>query len=51
MVTRAARSLVLVDPQGQGRAWLRAKEAPHGLAVAQLTDKNFRAVLEVRSAD
>ena len=48
MVTRAARSLVLVDPQGQGRAWLRAKEAPRGLAVVQLSDKNFRAVLEVR---
>ena len=51
MVTRAARSLVLVDPQGQGRAWLRAKEAPHGLAVAQLTNKNFRTVLEVRTPD
>ena len=49
MVTRAARSLVLVDPQGQGRAWLRAKEASRGLAVAQLTDKSFRAVLEVCS--
>ena len=39
---------MLIDPQGQGRAWLRAKEAPHALAVSQLTDKNFRAVLEVR---
>lgn len=50
MVTRASRFPVLVDPQGQGRAWLCAREAPNGLLVTQLTDKNFRNHLEVDSS-
>ena len=44
----SASDLDLKALQGQGRAWLHSKEAQHGLAVAQLTDKTFRTVLEAR---
>ena len=47
MVTRATRWPVLVDPQGQGRTWLTARETPNGLKITQLNDKNFRNHLEV----
>ncbi|CAL8466541.1 g6077 [Coccomyxa elongata] len=46
MVARASRFPVLIDPQGQGRAWLLQREAPRGLRVTHLPDKNFRNVLE-----
>jgi dynein heavy chain len=44
LVSRAARCPLLVDPQGQGRAWLlrHAKD----LRVSQLGDKHFRNHLE-----
>ena len=48
MVARASRFPVLIDPQGQGRAWLLRREAPRGLRVTHLPDKNFRNILEVR---
>ena len=48
LVTRATRYPVLIDPQGQGRAWLMQRDGKKGLRVAHLTDKNFRNVLEVR---
>ncbi len=47
MVTRATRWPVLVDPQGQGRTWLTARETPNSLKITQLNDKNFRNHLEV----
>ena len=47
MVTRATRWPVLVDPQGQGRTWLTARETPNQLKITQLNDKNFRNHLEV----
>ncbi|KAK9865923.1 hypothetical protein WJX84_001850 [Apatococcus fuscideae] len=46
MVTRATRWPVLVDPQGQGRTWLTARETPNQLKITQLNDKNFRNHLE-----
>ena len=49
LVTRATRFPVLIDPQGQGRAWLLQREAANGLRTILLSDKHFRAVLEVRS--
>lgn len=49
LVTRATRFPVLVDPQGQGRAWLLQKEAARGLKSTNLGDKNFRNHLEVRA--
>jgi dynein heavy chain len=49
LVTRATRFPVLVDPQGQSRAWLVQREAANGLRIVQLGDKNFRNVLEVRA--
>jgi dynein heavy chain, axonemal len=46
LVTRAVRPPLLIDPQGQGRAWLLKREEAAGLRVARLADKNFRTVLE-----
>ena len=37
---------LLVDPQGQGRQWLAAREAANALRVTSLGDKAFRAHLE-----
>ena len=36
--------------QGQGRAWLLQRKAAAGLRTVHLTDKHFRAILEVRGA-
>ena len=47
LVTRATRYPLLVDPQGQGRAWLMQRNADKGLRVTQLMDKSFRNTLEV----
>ena len=47
LVTRATRCPVLVDPQGQGRGWLKNREAPNGLKIITLADKHFRTILEV----
>jgi dynein heavy chain len=46
LVTRATRWPVLVDPQGQGLVWLKAKEAANQLRVTSLNDKQFRNHLE-----
>ena len=47
LVTRATRAPVLIDPQGQGRQWVKNRESPNGLKVVTLSDKHFRAHLEV----
>ena len=46
LTTRASRYPIMVDPQGQGLTWTRAKEAPNGLKETSFTDKSFRTVLE-----
>lgn len=42
MVTRASRYPILVDPQGQGKAWIRKRESKNDVKVTTLTDKYFR---------
>lgn len=46
LVSRASRYPLLIDPQGQGRAWLTKKEASAGLVMTQTNDKRFRTQLE-----
>lgn len=48
IVTRAKRYPLLVDPQGQGRAWLAARESARDLCRTQPNDTNFRSSVEVR---
>ena len=47
LVTRATRYPILIDPQGQGRAWLKQRDGGKGLCITHLTDRNFRNILEV----
>src|SRR5690606_25957589 len=49
MVTRSTKWPLLVDPQGQGLAWLKKREERKGdgqYAFVKLTDKRFRNILE-----
>lgn len=46
LVTRATKYPLLIDPQGQGRAWLAKHEGLHGLVVTNLKDNQLRASLE-----
>lgn len=46
MVTRSSKWPLLVDPQGQGLAWLKKREASNEVVVVELTFKHFRNVLE-----
>lgn len=46
LVTRATRCPFLIDPQGQGRSWLIKKESTAGLKITQLSDKQYRSVVE-----
>ncbi|KAG2382014.1 hypothetical protein C9374_005806 [Naegleria lovaniensis] len=46
MLTKSSKWALLVDPQGQGLAWLKKKFEKHNLRIARLTDKYFRNVLE-----
>lgn len=46
LVTRATKYPLLIDPQGQGRAWLAKHEGPHGLVVTNFKEDQFRAHLE-----
>ncbi|KAJ1489262.1 dynein heavy chain and region D6 of dynein motor-domain-containing protein, partial [Baffinella frigidus] len=46
LTTRASRYPIMVDPQGQGLTWTRAKEAQNGLVETNFSDKAFRNHLE-----
>ena len=46
MVTRSSKWPLLIDPQGQGRAWIIKRDEVNSLRVTSLTDKRFRIMLE-----
>ncbi|XP_010143834.1 PREDICTED: dynein heavy chain 8, axonemal-like, partial [Buceros rhinoceros silvestris] len=46
IVTKATRYPLLVDPQSQGKSWIKKKEQDNELQVTTLNDKYFRTHLE-----
>ncbi|KAM6207378.1 dynein axonemal heavy chain 8 [Sarcoramphus papa] len=46
IVTKATRYPLLVDPQTQGKSWIKKKEQDNELQVTTLNDKYFRTHLE-----
>lgn len=46
IVTNSTRYPLLVDPQSQGRIWIKNREGSNNLRVTNLNDKHFRQHLE-----
>lgn len=46
IVTKASRYPLLIDPQSQGKLWVKQKEKMFNLRTTTLNDRNFRNILE-----